>query len=49
MGLNIKEGNHKIKIEYKDNNLKWYIATSIVSLIITIIIWLTINKKIELK
>ena len=48
-GLNIKEGNHKIKITYKNNNLKWYVIISLASLIITYIITSKINKKIDLK
>ena len=48
-GLNIKEGNHKIKIIYKNNNLIWYIIISIVSLIVTFIISHILNQKIDYK
>ena len=40
IGLDIKEGNHKIKLVNKNDNLKWYILLSIVSVIVTIVLYL---------
>ena len=45
IGLNMKSGEHKIKIEYIDTNLKWYIMSSLLSLVITILIYLMKKKK----
>ncbi len=49
IGLNMESGEHKVKIEYIDNDLKWYIIASLSSLIITIVIWRIVNKKINKK
>ena len=45
-GLDIKKGNHNIKIVNTNDNLKWYILSSVSSLLITILLYKYINKKI---
>ena len=45
----MESGEHKVKVEYIDNDLKWYIIASLSSLIITIVIWHIVNKKINKK
>ena len=49
IGLNIKEGNHKIKLVYKDNRIYLYTTLTIISVIITIALNIFINKKIDFK
>lgn len=49
IGLDIDKGKHNIKVEYVDKNLKWYALATILSIILTIVIYITINKKIYKK
>ena len=46
IGVDIKEGEHTIKMEYVDSRLKLYILSSVVSIIITFILYYFVNKKI---
>ena len=39
IGLDVKKGKHNIKLVYIDNDLKWYILSSLLSIIVTIIIY----------
>ena len=45
IGLDIKKGNHKIKLVNKDDNLKWYVLSSLLSFIVTMIIYNYMSKK----
>ena len=49
IGLDIKKGQHRIKLVNRDNNLKWYVLSSLISLIITIVIYLYQDKIIKYK
>ena len=49
IGLDLEEGAHNIKLKYTDDNLKWYILSSVVSIIITVTLYYFINKKINQK
>lgn len=46
IGLDIKEGSHDIKLEYVDEDLKWYVMASVSSLIVTFVLYYFINKAI---
>lgn len=46
IGLDIEEGKHDVRLEYVDENYKWYIMASSVSIIITLGLYYFINKKI---
>ena len=39
IGLDVKKGKHNIKLVYVDDNLKWYILSSLLSIIVTLIIY----------
>ena len=47
IGLDIEEGIHDIVIEYIDDNFKWYILCSVVSIFITLILYFYVNKRIS--
>ncbi len=47
IGLDLKAGVHQIKIEYIDDDLIWYILSTLLSIVITIILYYFINKKIK--
>ena len=49
IGLDILEGNHKIKLEYSNDNFIIYVMSSLISLVITFILYYFINKKITLR
>lgn len=49
VGLDITKGEHNISIKYVDNKVSIYVAMSTISLIITIILGITINKRIDKK
>lgn len=46
IGLDIEEGSHTIRMEYVDENFKWYVIWTISSVIVTLILYYFINKKI---
>lgn len=47
IGLDIKTGEHSIKVEYIDERYKIYIVCTVVSLVVTIILYYFINRVIE--
>ena len=49
IGLDVTEGMHKIKMEYTNPGWKYYVMSSIVSIIITGLLYFFINKKITKK
>ena len=49
IGLNLTEGKHKIKLEYTNPGWKYYVMSSIVSIIVTAILYIFINKKVTKK
>lgn len=49
IGLDIEEGKHTIKMEYIDENYKWYIISTVSSIIVTLILYYFINKSIKKK
>ena len=49
IGLDLTEGEHKIKMEYTNPGWKYYVMSSVVSIIITGILYFFINKKITKK
>ena len=49
VGLDIKKGNHKIKIIYENNSYKLYITLTAISIVITILLYYFINKSITKK
>ena len=46
IGLDINVGEHDIELKYVDNNFKWYIVITIVSIVITIILYYFINNRV---
>mgnify|MGYP003571273979 CR=1 FL=1 len=49
IGLDLTEGEHKIKMEYINSGWKYYVMSSVVAVIITGILYVFINKKITKK
>ena len=49
VGLDIKKGNHKIKIIYENDSYKLYITLTAISIVITILLYYFINKSITKK
>ena len=49
IGLDLTEGEHKIKMEYTNPGWKYYVMSSVVSIVITGILYFFINKKITKK
>lgn len=47
VGLDIESGKHDIKVEYVDDNFKWYVVSSVLSLVVTLVIYHFINKTIS--
>ena len=47
IGLDIKKGSHNIKLINTDDNLKWYVLSSVLSIIITLILYKYLNKKYD--
>ncbi|MEE3342992.1 MAG: YfhO family protein [Bacilli bacterium] len=46
IGIDISEGKHNIKMIYVDSDLKWYIISSIVSIIVTLVVYIYSNKRL---
>jgi len=46
IGLDVKQGVHSFRMEYVDENFKWYIISSVSSIIITLILYYFINKAV---
>ena len=49
IGLDLTEGEHKIKMEYTNPGWKYYVMSSIISIIVTGLLYFFINKKITKK
>lgn len=49
IGLDIEEGKHDIKVEYVDENYKWYIIATVVSIIGTLVFYYFGNRLIDKK
>ena len=49
IGLDLKKGEHNIKLKYVDDNLRLYVISSAVSIIVTFIIYYFVNKKINVR
>jgi len=47
IGLDLEEGEHDIKLQYVDKKVKWYVISTIISIIVTVILYYFINKKIK--
>ena len=46
IGLDLAEGKHKIRMEYTNSKWKYYVICSIVSIIVTGILYFFINRKV---
>ena len=49
IGLNVTTGSHDIKVEYTNDSLALYIIASIGSLLVTLILYFVINRKLDNK
>ncbi|MBQ9854444.1 MAG: YfhO family protein [Bacilli bacterium] len=49
IGLNISSGKHNVTIKYVDNIFKTYILVTCISLMITLVLYFIINKKVSKK
>ena len=45
LGIDIKEGEHDIKLTYINSKFKYYCLGSLISLVITIVLYIFLNKK----
>ena len=47
IGLDISNGEHSIKLEYVNNNIKLYVLMSLCGLVISFVLYFIVNKKIN--